>query len=387
MDHTGIEEDEHYHQSRNHGDGQEAHTQVAVGTQRGRSHSARLAAQLTAGKTHGVFDDAPALDDADDTSHGDGSDADIAGIVGEDELRIGLREHHRIRSCHAQQRDDEPPDEERAGTDDAGIFQTDNIAEAQHGSTGIDGERELNTLGDVLAPGGHTRRQRLMPPAERADHEVIQTANSRCPDERACLTAALLTADEHLRGGRGLGERVFTVHVLHEITAERYQEQDSQTASQQRSKEDLEEVDRNLRILGLQDVQRGQRKDGSCHDDARRGSDALDDDVLAQGALALGGGAQTHGDDGDGNGGLEDLSHLQTQIGSGRREDDRHDNTPRDAPRVDLGVLALRTHQRLIALACLQFAERVVGEGSQIICLLVFTHLISLFLYYSEVIS
>jgi hypothetical protein len=65
------------------------------------------------------------------------------------------------------------------------------------------------------------------------------------------------------------------------------------------------------RIFRLEDVNGGQGEDGTSHHGTRTGADALDDDILAQRLAALGGCRHAHGDDGDGDGGLEDLSYLQ----------------------------------------------------------------------------
>ena len=48
---------------------------------------ALAATQFLAGESYGALDHAPAVDDADDTGHGDASDTDRAGIVEEDVLR------------------------------------------------------------------------------------------------------------------------------------------------------------------------------------------------------------------------------------------------------------------------------------------------------------
>ena len=118
------------------------------------------------------------------------------------------------------------------------------------------------------------------------------------------------------------------MHFLDEILAEGNKEQDAQNAAQQAGKEHFEEVDSHLGILGLQDVERRKREDGSCHNDSAAGANALDDDVLAHGVLAVSGSAHAHSDDGDGNGCLKHLTYLQSQVGSSGTEEHCHQNTP-----------------------------------------------------------
>ena len=152
------------------------------------------------------------------------------------------------------------------------------------------------------------------------------------------------------------------MHVAYEVLAERNEEQDSQHASQGRSHENLHKRSSHFRIFSLQDVDGWQGEDGSCHHGTRAGSDALDDDVLAQCLAALGGGAYAHGDDGDRDGCLEHLTHLQAQIGCGGREDDGHHDAPGHRPSVYLGINLVGRHQRLVFLPVLEFAECVLGE-------------------------
>ena len=72
------------------------------------------------------------------------------------------------------------------------------------------------------------------------------------------------------------------MHGRYEIFPERDQEQDTEDTTQKRTHEYFEEIDRDLRILVLQDVKGGQRKYGSCHDNTAVCPDGLDNDVFAQ---------------------------------------------------------------------------------------------------------
>ena len=117
-----------------------------------------------------------------------------------------------------------------------------------------------------------------------------------------------------------------------------------------------------FRIALLQNVEGREGEDGTGHDDARAGTDGLDDDVLAQSMFALGGARDSDSNDGDGDGGLEYLAHLQAQIGSGGRKEDGHADAPRHRPHVYFGILLVRAHQRIVRLARFQFAECVFRQ-------------------------
>ena len=125
------------------------------------------------------------------------------------------------------------------------------------------------------------------------------------------MVAAALAADEFLCAGRSFGERILAVHVLHEILAEGYQEEDAQYASQQGRQKYLQEVDFDVGILALQDEEGGQREDSSRHNHARTSTNALNDDVLAKRVFAMGSTAEANGNDGDRYGCLEDLTHFE----------------------------------------------------------------------------
>ena len=71
------------------------------------------------------------------------------------------------------------------------------------------------------------------------------------------------------------------MHVAHEIFTERDEEQDAQHAAKQRRDKHLDERSAHLGIFSLQDVDGGQREDGTCHHGSRAGTDALNDVVLA----------------------------------------------------------------------------------------------------------
>ena len=72
---------------------------------------------------------------------------------------------------------DDEPDQERSTTDDEGILEADDVAEAEHGGTCIQLENNLGLVGDDLPPVHHGGGQGLAPGAEGGDDEVIKTAD------------------------------------------------------------------------------------------------------------------------------------------------------------------------------------------------------------------
>ena len=333
------------------------------------------AAQLRDGQTDGLADDARLADDADDARHGDAADADGLADVGvevlgrEELLRViqqPLVRHAQQRGQRggverlgerADERYDEEPYEARAGRDDECILESDDVAQTQHGGRGVQSEDHLELVGERLAPGADARRDGVGPESEGADHEVVETADQTRHGEQLGLVAPLLARDEHLGGCRGLGEGVFAVHLLDEVLAEGNHEQDAQHAAEERREENLPEGG-----VEPQDVERREGEDGSGDNDARRGADGLDDDVLAQHVLLAQHGAHAHGDDGNRDGGLEDLAHAQPQIGSGGREDDGHGDAHEHRVGGDFNRGGRGRHDGSVLLAGFEFAVGVLGK-------------------------
>ena len=162
-------------------------------------------------------------------------------------------------------------------------------------------------ISDILSQAGDARGEVLIPQSERAHDKIVETAYQAGEQEGLGLAAALRTRDEHLRGSRGLGEGILAVHILDEILAEGDEEKDAQHAAKGRSQEDLKETG-----LQVEHIDGRQHKDGTGNNSARAGTDALDDDILAHGVLAMGGLLQAYGNDGDRDGSLKNLTHFQT---------------------------------------------------------------------------
>ena len=97
----------------------------------------------------------------------------------------------------------------------------------------------------------------------------------------------------------------------------------------------------------------------------------MDDDVLPQPTLPAGYSTQAYGNDGDGDGGLEDLTHFQSEVGGSGRKDNGHHHTPAHAPRINFGIFPIRTHKRFIPLA---FAQLTKGILWQLHLFLLFFH-------------
>ena len=156
-----------------------------------RCHRSTLSAfHLLGSQSHGILDDAPRTDDANDTSHGDTTDTNAAGIGLEDLLRrhgaycrcclYATKTQRLVAKDQCHTRHDEPPYSHRTQTDIHSIFQSDDIAQAQHSSRRITLKHQLRLVGQHLAPANHTTRHCLVPPAKGSHDEVIETAHQAC---------------------------------------------------------------------------------------------------------------------------------------------------------------------------------------------------------------
>ena len=363
------EEDGHQHNHHGKADEDDLHRDVALGAQHGVV-GARLLAGLE-GHAQGFLDDAGRLGHAQESGHRDAADADVSDVVGEDE--VGVEGAHRGHSAGdvsaavlAKQRHEHPPGEGGAGADDGRVFEADQVAGAQQDGLGAHLEDELVVHRQSLAPAAHTGGDGVGPEVEGGHQEIIQAADKATDEQELGLVAVLGARDDDLRGGCGLRERVFAVHLGDEVFAERNQEQDTQEAAEQRGQEHLPEADLYVGPDGgvglLDDVDGGKGEDGAGHDDAGAGADGLDEHVLGERALALGECGDAHGDDGDGDGGLEHLSEPQAGVGRGGGEDDGHYDAPRNGPGIQFGVLLFPQQDGLVGFALLELAVRVVGQ-------------------------
>ncbi len=149
------------------------------------------------------------------------------------------------------------------------------------------------------------------------------------------------------------------MHILHEIFTERNEKQDSQYTAKQRTQENLEKANGDFRIFGLQDIKRrkGENRPGNNH--AGTCPDRLDNHILTKGVLFAKGTRKPHGDNGDGDGGLEHLPYLKTEIGSGGTENHTQHQTHDYGINSNLLVLTCRMHQRPVMLVGTKLTERV----------------------------
>ena len=291
--HAGIEEGEGNHKGEHRADGDNLERDVALGAHYLFGASA-LALHLAGSKADGTLDDAPALDDAYHASHGDATDTDGTAVGLED--GFGCHFTHRsdnigvplvedgVGEKQGHTRNNKPPHGKRTEADDGGIAQTDDVAQTEDGSTGVDLEDELGMVGKLLTPCHYTRGEVLVPQTKGGDDEVVESTDETSHEQGLGLAASLGTRHEHLGGGSGFGEGIFAVHILDEILAERYEEEDAEDTTQRRSDEYAQEVG-----LEVKHIDGGHHKDGSGYHSARTGSDALDDNILAHGVAALGG--------------------------------------------------------------------------------------------------
>ena len=134
------------------------------------------------------------------------------------------------------------PDQEAAAADDECVFEADDVAESEHGRPCVELEHELRLVGDCLSEGYDCGGQGLSPCSEGGYDEVVQSADEAAQDEGLRAVSAAFAANEHLRGRRCFRERIFPVHLLHEIFAERNQEQYAEHAAEQGREEHLHEI-------------------------------------------------------------------------------------------------------------------------------------------------
>ena len=132
MHHVEVEEQQHQDQGNDGADANDLHGEVALGAQH-LTGSVLLATNLLHSQSDSTLDDAPRLDDAYDTCHGDATDTYATGIVGKDLLRAHqanrrgdggvplIEDHIAPKEVHAWH--DDKPYGQGACSDDRGIAQ------------------------------------------------------------------------------------------------------------------------------------------------------------------------------------------------------------------------------------------------------------------------
>ena len=149
---------------------------------------------------------------------------------------------------------------------DGSIFQSDDIAQTEYGSSRIYFEYQFRFLSQHFSGSAYAGGEVLVPPAESGHDEVIQSTDHSRHQQRFGLAAALFSGHQHLCSSGCFGERIFAVHIADEIFAERNQKQDTQYTTQQRADKYLHKADCHLRIFDLKDIKGGEGKDGSGND-------------------------------------------------------------------------------------------------------------------------
>ena len=371
--HTEPEEQERDDQRHNRGNGDELKRQVFLGALRVRRNVAAAALHLLRSQSDSTLDDAPRLDDSDDTSHCDATDANrlavsLENILGRHianrrrDARIPLVQH-RVGEEQCQSRYNQPPHRQRTQADNQRILKTDDIAQTEHRSARVHLENEFRIVGQLLSPTHDTRREILVPPAESRHEKVVESAHDSSQQQRFGLVATLRTRNQHLRRRRGFREGVFSVHLAHEIFSERNQEQNADDAAEQRRNEDFDKRSRHFGVFRLQNVDGGQRENRSGHYRTRTRTNRLDDDVLAECLRAFCRCGNAHRDNRNRNGRFEHLSDLQSQISRSRRKEHCHQHAPRHRPRVHLRIITFGRHQRFVPFALFQLSKRIFRQS------------------------
>ncbi len=289
MDYTEPEEYQHRYQGYGHEIGYVLHAYILLPAY--GFCVAGAAFKLASGQTDGLGDYGPRFDDAYHTGHGYAADADFAGNFVEE--RPGVHGLNFGRAVNAHQRHDYPPYEHRAGKDYKSVFQSYDVAQAEQSGAGVAREYEFEFFGQSLAPAVGGGGDGFGPEAECSHYIVVYAADKRSHEQKFGLASLrfacglVVAAYQHLCGGGGLREGVFAVHVLYEIFSERYEEQNAQHSAEQRTEEYLQIAYGYFGILGLQYVQSGKGKDGTCYNYARRAANRLYDNVLSQGIIFL----------------------------------------------------------------------------------------------------
>ena len=128
------------------------------------------------------------------------------------------------------------------------------------------------------------------------------------------------------------------MHILHEVFAERDQEEYAEGASQKGAEEHLPEID-----VQAQDVDGRKGENSSCDHHSGTGSDTLDDDVLSQSVFLAEYARYTDGYNGNRYCSFENLAYFKPQVGCGCREQNRHEQAHRHGVGRHLQWFPLRT--------------------------------------------
>ncbi len=145
--------------------------------------------ELLHGQACSLLDDGPTLDDADDASHGNATDAKHTGIAAE--YALGGHGLQLRTAIGAKQRNDNPPHKNRTGENHKRIFEADNVTQAQDGSRGVARQHKLGLVGHYGAPMVSLGGDYLAPPAEGGYDIVVDAAYKRCHYQQLGLASRI----------------------------------------------------------------------------------------------------------------------------------------------------------------------------------------------------
>ena len=122
------------------------------------------------------------------------------------------------------------------------------------------------------------------------------------------------------------------MHVAHEVTAQRDEEQDAEASAGETDEDGLHRVG-----IEIEDVEGGKGEDGPANASSSA-SDAGDDDVLKQGRAATVGARKADGEDRVGIAALHDLADFEAGVGRRDGKDDAEETPQIERSRSKFGV-------------------------------------------------
>ena len=386
---TEGEENTHQNEDAKEAKEDDFHGDVALGTQHFRFFFGSTFLTTEDG-AEGGFDNTRRLDNAENAGHSDAANADVFHIIGENFLRS--HRHNIDSSVLTKQGHNDPPREERTGADDGSVLQSNQIAGTKQDARAAHIEDELVVVGQRIAPCHPAGGNGFGPELESGGTEVVQATNQTTEQQQFKLFSTFSTRNKNFGGGGGFGEGVLAVHIRNEVLAEGDQEKDAEEAAEEGGEEDLEEVDIELDawVAFLDDVDGGKCEDGTRYNHTGTGADGLDDDIFGERAFTLRYGGCPHSDDGNRDSRFKHLPETQSGIGSCRRKDNRHQNSPNDSPGIDFRILLCGKKYRFVLFALFEFAIGVVRNlhlvfGSDVF--FIFFHFTLIMLKYEQLIS
>ena len=308
--------------------------------------------QVMDGAAHDAADDTRHREKPDDARHGEHADADVAHVLREDRADRCLREqdvlaaddHLVVAAEVVDDRDADDPGEERTRRDDDGVAQTREIADAEERRIIVEAEDELVLVGERLAPRDSCRRQELLPPAERVEHEIVYHRD-RARKQHDVRFRTLVRLQDFC--GRAAGrERIDAVHFLAEITAEDGREEHAEHAAEDNRDGHFEERE----VLDAEDVERRQDEHRAAEHVRARARDGLDVHGLRECVLAMEDDRHAHSEHGDRRKSIDRLADLQREVADREGEQDREEQSPDDDVGVDFLIRLVRGHQRRMLL-------------------------------------